>query len=800
MKIVCGWLKEVVDIHVPAEELADALTGAGLEVASLRNIRLPERVVVGKVLTVAKHPNADRLSVCTVDAGMPAPLTIVCGAPNVAAAMLAPLALEGAVLGPDFTVRQSKIRGVASFGMLCSGKELGLSDDDGGLLALPAECKPGEPLSTLYPDDAVIEIEIVPSRGDCLSIIGVAREVAARYGLPLKSAARLPQERADDPVAAAISVDVEAVDACPRYAGRLVRGVTIRPSPDWMKRRLLLAGLRPINNVVDVTNYILLQFGQPLHAFDYRLIGGKHITVRKALHPTEFTTLDGTKRTLVADDLLICDAERPVALAGIMGGAGSAITDATTEVFIECAFFSQNGIRRTAKRLGLSTDASYRFERGVDPGDGLIDALDTAAALIAELGNGTTACGRIDCYPQRFERRVVRVRTSRVKKVLGHAFSREKIAGFLTSIGLLCEVRDDDTMACTIPLFRHDLLAEEDLIEEVGRLHGYDAIVAATDAHIPLRKELPAHEEAADLIRHSLAYAGFNETVTNSFTSEQKRLRCTPERHPVVLLNPLSPDMAQMRTTMAGSLLDVLAYNLNRKNRNNKFFELGRIYEALPGDKRREVEVLAILMEGDWMPATWHAAALPCDFFTLKGALAGFAAHIGNRTAAADLRTAPAGGETVLFGREAVSFTIGDSIHGSAGGISPTVLDYFGIKTPVYYAEMEITDFLDAPSRAATFRPLPRFPAVEWGLCFVMDDTISSAAIVHEMAGVSPLIEEVLPTDLFQNEKIGGGKKSVAFSVVFRSPEKTLTAAEAQVVAASIIKRVEIKFNAKLRE
>ena len=794
MKIVSSWLKEVVDIHVPAEELADALTGAGLEVASLRHIRIPERVVVGKVLAVEKHPNADHLSVCMVDAGMEALLTIVCGAPNVAPAMLAPLALEGAVLGPDLTVKRMKIRGVASGGMLCSGKELGLSDDDSGILSLPADYKPGEPLSTYFHDDAVIEIEITPSRGDCLSIIGVAREVGARYGLPLKSAMQLPDEQADDPIEAAVSVAIEAREACPRYAGRLVRGVTIAPSPDWMQRRLSLAGCRPINNVVDVTNYILLQFGQPMHAFDYNLIKGKHITVRKAEKPLAFTTLDGVERKLIADDLLICDIERPVALAGIMGGAGSEISYATTDVFLECAFFSQNGIRRTAKRLGLSTDASYRFERGVDPGNGLIAALDTAATLIAELGNGKTARGRIDCYPVVIEPRTIRIRTSRVKKVLGHVFLQEKIAMFLSSIGLLCEKQGDDAILCTIPLFRHDLVAEEDLIEEVGRLHGYDAISTATRASVSLLKELPTREQAMDLIRHSLSYAGINETVTNSFTSEQKRCLCTPDMQPVVLLNPLSPDMAQMRTTLAASLLEVVAYNLNRKNLNNKFFELSRIYEALSDGKYREVEVVGILIEGDWVPAAWHTAAIPCDFFALKGVLAGFAEHTAGQLVVSPIVPPP-----VLFGRDAVSFTIGDTIHGQAGCLSEALLDYFDIKSIVYYAELAVSDFLAAPPRIPVFTPLPRFPAIEWNLCFVMDEKIRSAAIADEIAKVSPLIEEVQPIDLFKNEKIGEGNKSIAYSVIFRSGEKTLTATEAQTIASSIIKNIGMKFNAKLR-
>jgi phenylalanyl-tRNA synthetase beta chain len=794
MKIVCSWLKEVVDIHVPAEELADALTGAGLEVASLRHIRIPAGVVVGKILAVEKHPNADRLSVCTVDAGMDAPLTVVCGAPNVAPAMLAPLALEGAVLGPDFIVKRAKIRGVASSGMLCSGSELKLTDDNSGLMRLPADCRPGEPLSTYFPDDAVIEIEIVPSRGDCLSIIGVAREVAARYGLPLKSMTRLPAETAGEAVSAAISVAVTAADACPRYAGRLVRGVTIGPSPDWMKRRLSLAGLRPINNVVDVTNYILLQFGQPMHAFDYACIKGGRITVRKAGEPLIFTTLDTTERRLVADDLLICDGERPVALAGIMGGAGSEITDATTDVFLECAFFTQSGIRRTAKRLGLSTDASYRFERGVDPGEGLIAALDTAASLIAELGNGNVAQGRIDCYPHIIEPRTVMVRTSRVTRVLGHAFSQEKVAGFLSSIGLHCEKQDADALLCTIPVFRHDLVAEEDLIEEVGRLHGYDAIPAAASATVSLTTELPAREQAMDLIRHTLAYAGFNETVTNSFTSEQRRALCTPALQPVALLNPLSPDMAQMRTTLAASQLEVLAYNLNRKNRNNKFFELGRIYEALPNGERAETEVVALLLEGNWAPATWHTPAVPCDFFTLKGVLASLAEHLGGA-----LTVQPAALKPPLFGDDAVSVSIGDYIRGTAGSLSRSLLDHFDIAGDVYYAELAVSNFLAAPRRVAAFTPLPRFPAVERDFCFVMPESVSAGAIAQEIYRTSPLVEEVRPFDIYRGEKIGAGQKSIAYGVSLRSPEKTLTDKEAEAVADAVISSVAQKFGAALR-
>ncbi len=795
MKIVYSWLKEVVAVNVPARELADVLTGAGLEVASLQHIRVPATVIVARVIEVTKHPNADKLTVCKVDAGGPAPLTIVCGAPNTKAGMLSPLAPVGAVLGPDMTVKKAKIRGVESSGMLCSERELGLSDDHSGIMSLPAHYKIGEELSAYYPEDAVIEIEITPSRGDCLSVIGVAREVAARYHVPIKDTAVRPEEQRNDPIASAISVAIEDVPGCPRYAGRLVRGVTIKPSPEWMQRRLTVAGLRPINNVVDITNYLMLHYGQPMHAFDYSLIAGRKIIVRKAGRRQGFTTLDGTQRELAADDLLICDGERPVALAGIMGGAGSEISEQTRDVFLECAFFGPAGIRKTSKRLGLSTDASYRFERGVDPESGLIDALDSAAGLIVKYGGGTVASGRVDAYPRRFERRTIAVRPSRVSKVLGHAFSSNQIAGFLASLGLSCKQKDPDAMVCTVPLFRHDLEIEEDCIEEIGRLYGYDAIPAAEYAPVFLSRQLSGTERAVDTIRHALAYSGFNEILTSSMTSEKRRALLTPDMQPVTLLNPLSPDMAQMRTSLAGTMLEVLAYNLNRKNSNNKFFEVGRTYELLPSGEFRERDAVGILAEGNWVPAAWNAAAMPCDFYIVKGIIETFGVHLGvSCPEISPLHNVPA-----LFESEAASVILGKSIQGVTGKISRKVLDHFDLKTVVYYAELDISEYLTAPQFQPKYKPLPKFPALERDFCFVMPEQLSAQTVAGEMYTLSPLIEEVRPFDLYRGEKLGPGLKSIAFSVSLRSNEKTLTDKDVEALCATIIRTMKEKFGAQLR-
>jgi len=798
MKIVYSWLKEIVDVTVPAQELADALTGAGLEVASVQYIRVPANVKVAKVLDVSKHPNADKLSVCSVDIGENLPLTIVCGAPNTKAGMLSPCACVGAVLGPDMTVKKAKLRGVESSGMLCSERELGLSDDHSGIMSLPGHFKIGDELSVYYPEDAVIEIEITPSRGDCLSVLGVAREVAAKYHLPLNDTAVRPEEQRGDPIGDAITVTIEDLRGCPRYAGRLIRGVAIRPSPEWMQRRLTLAGLRPINNVVDITNYIMLHYGQPMHAFDYRLIAGRKIIVRKAGKPLSFVTLDNARRELAAGDLLICDGERPVALAGIMGGAGSEISDTTGDVFLECAFFDPGTIRMTAKRLGLSTDASYRFERGVDPESGLIDALDSAAGLIVKCGGGAVAAGRVDAYPKKLERSRISVRPGRISKVLGQPIPAGRITGFLTSIGLQCEQKGPDTIRCTAPLFRHDLEIEEDLIEEVGRLYGYDSIPAAGYAQVFMGGKLPETEHAADTVRRAMAYSGFNEIITNSMTSEKRRALLTPGKQPVALLNPISPDMAQMRTTLAGSMLEVLAYNLNRKNSDNKFFEVGKTYEQLASGERSESDVLGIVAESNWIPAAWNTAGgMPCNFYIVKGVLEALAARLGlpePTISPFDAATAPP-----LFDNEAAAVSLGTSLRGAAGRIAPEVLGLFDIKATVYYAELDITGFLNDCRICPQYKPLPKYPALKRDFCFVMPEHLSAGAIAAEIAGISSLVEEVRPFDLYRDEKLGNNLKSVAFGVSLRSVEKTLTDKDVEKLCATIIRTIQDKFGAKLR-
>lgn len=795
MRIVYSWLKEFVDIDVPAEELADALTAAGLEVASIENFSIPDGVKVAKILETSKHPNADRLSLCKVDDGSGEILSIVCGAPNVKSGMYTALAKIGTALSPEFTIKKAKIRGIESFGMLCSEKELGLSDDQSGIMDLDPDYKTGENLSAYIPDDTVIEIEITPDRGDCLSILGVAREVSARYGLPLKDPSKKPFENKNEKISDAITVKIDSPTGCPRYCGRLVRGVKIGPSPKWIQRRLTLAGIRPINNVVDITNYILIQYGQPMHAFDYSTLDGHKIIVKKSTEERSFITLDEIERKLLSDDLLICDKKRPVALAGIMGGAGSEIKDSTSDVFLECAYFEPVGIRKTSKRLGLSTDSSYRFERGVDPDKALIDGLNTAAELIREIAGGQVSEGLLDVNPQPIEPRNISIRPSRASKLLGVNLSKEQIISFLISLGIQCEDKSEDVIDCVIPLFRHDLTDEVDLIEETGRLYGYDNIESSEKASVSLYTDLPFTEKITDRIRYACAFSGLNEILTNSMTSEKKRILLTPEKKPVKLLNPLSPEMAEMRTTLAASMLEILSHNLNRKNLNNQLFEVGKVFQVLSSGKIEERDILGIIVEGNYVEKGWNTSPIPVDFYMLKGILDRFAAHVG--TGSFKFEFDPDPGK--IFGTEASSVTFCNLIKGTAGKVSSNICNFFNISSSVYYAELDITDFLQSPLPKPVYKPLPKFPALERDFCFVMDESVSATSVINIISKISPLIEEVTPFDLYRGEKLGSNKKSIAFSVKLRSPEKTLTDNDSDAVCSEIVKKVHSELGAKLR-
>ena len=627
MRVSLEWLREYVDVTGSPEDLARRLTMAGLEVEALH--RLGEGihgVVVAEVLDVRQHPHADRLSVCRVHDGQEV-LEIVCGAPNVRPGMKAPLARVGAKLPDGRVIRKAKIRGVESRGMLCSEQELNLAQTSDGIYALPDDLPVGVDLrQALALEDWILEIGVTPNRPDCLSLVGVAREVAAITGAGWRLPPVAPQE-AQEPVSQWASVEIREPELCWRYAARVLLDVRVAPSPRWLARRLEAAGLRPINNVVDVTNYVLLELGHPLHAFDCDRLAGRRIVVQRAKGGERFTTLDGVARTLPEDALLICDARGPVAVAGVMGGQDSGVTEATRTVLLESAYFLPASVRRTSKRLGLTTEASYRFERGTDP-QGLILALDRAARLIAELSGARVARGRLDVYPRPWTPRRIRLRPARVRRVLGIPLSAQEIRERLQRLGLTVTQGGEESLEVAIPSHRVDLDQEADLIEEVARLGGYDQIPTPLPSGSLMSEALepPAPWPA---VRRALLGQGWNEVISYSFMDlgDLDRLRI-PQDHPlrrtVVLRNPLSTEQAHLRTTLLPGLLRALRWNQHRGVTRGKLFEWGRIFLPQPGEKLpREPMRIGGVWWGTREPQGWHRPAAEADFFDVKGAVEG---------------------------------------------------------------------------------------------------------------------------------------------------------------------------------
>lgn len=796
MNVVVSWLKDLIDFDMDADHLAHLLTQLGLEAAVGSVRRIPDGVVVGKVQSVEKHPNADKLSVCAVDPGDGSSLSIVCGAPNVRAGLTVALATIGTKLAPDFTIKKAKLRGVESQGMICSEKELGISEEHAGIMELPGDSVPGQPLTTYVPNDETIEIDLTPNRGDCLSHLGVARDLSAKLGIPLKTTARTPLEEGP-PIQERISVENQAPSHCPRYTGRLITGVKIGPSPLWLRHRLAAAGLRPINNVVDITNYILLHFGHPMHAFDYNRIAGKKIIVKRAAEGETFVTLDEVSRVLSSEDLLICDTERAVALAGVMGGLNSGISDETTDVFLECAYFEPVGIRKTAKRVGLSTDSSYRFERGVDYGQGLLTALDTAAEMIREIAGGTIAKGKIDVQGEQVSPPEIPLRMKQVNRLLGIEVPQEQALGFLSALGIEQIASEKDSFTFKAPTFRHDLGIEADLIEEIGRMYGYDNIPPAQVAPIPLLRTLNPTEHTTDIVRTSLSSCGFHEIVTNSMGAPRRQALVSTTQAQLALRNPLTPDMSIMRTSLIASMLEVVGYNLNRKNRNNRLFELGKTYEAIDGQELPvERDLVCIAIEGDFFPSSWQSPAVPSSFFVLKGVVERFLAAIGVK----DVGFRRLEGDAATgFNEESARVEGNRGISGRLGQIDQAVLKQFDIKTPVFCAEIDVTEFLTTTADHPLYRQLPKYPAVERDFSFIMPDELHSSEIAGAIKHTSDMVERVKVFDQYRGSPLEKGTKSVAYAVVLRSPERTLTDKDADQLCETIIEKVSKEFGISLR-
>lgn len=786
------WLRQFVNPELDADALGHALTMAGLEVEEQELVApLFNSVVVGEIISAEKHPDADRLQLCQVDVGQAEPLQIVCGAPNARVGLKAPCAMVGAKLA-DFKIKKAKVRGVESFGMMCSAKELGLAEEADGLLEFPDAAPVGQNVREyLDLDDTLYTIKLTPNRADCLSILGVARDVVAITGAPLT----LPTITSVDVASAKEkAVTVSATAACPSYFGRAIEGVNAKAAtPDWMVRALERSGLRSISVIVDITNYILLELGQPMHAFDLAKINGK-IDVRFAKQGEEVKLLNETEAKLAADDLVIADASGPIALAGIMGGEPTSVTDETTGIFLEAAFFTRDVMAGKARRLGLSTDSSYRFERGVDYGN-TKQALERATMLVLDIcgGKAGVVTEAIATLP---ERKAVTLRYARVLSVLGIDISKETVGQLLTQLGFEFTTSGDH-FTVQAPTYRFDIEREADLIEEVARLHGYDKIPAITPVANLNMLPLPAATLSMNWLKDAMQSQGYQEVVTYSFVEESWERDLLANSHPIMLKNPIASNLSTMRSGLWGGLLDVLTYNLNRKQERAMVFEVGSTFHH--ADKAntnkttenayREETHIAGLCYGAALPEQWGAAERDFDFYDVKAMVE----TLTHGQAEYRQETHPA----LHPGQSASVYVQGKAI-GWIGKLHPKWQQKYSLPKSTILFELETKLLLSATLPA--YEEVSKFSAVRRDIAVVVDDSVEAGAIVDAVVAAKiPLLQKIQLFDIYQGKGIEESKKSLAFLILMQDTHKTLVDSEAEAAMAKLLKLLEDKFDAQLR-
>jgi phenylalanyl-tRNA synthetase beta chain len=787
-------------------DLAEALTMVGLEIESVsERYGYLDTVFVGRIEEITPHPNADKLHLCQVDTGQ-GKVSVVCGAPNAKTGMLSPIALPGTEFPEGFVLEKSVIRGQASEGMLCSEGELGLGEDRSGIMTLDPSLSVGDKLApALALSDTVFEIEITPNRPDCLSVIGVAREIAAIQ----KVALTYPDFALDDKanaISEQTSIKIEAPDHCPRYVARLLEDIKIKPSPFWMQDRLLSIGQRPINNMVDVTNFILMETGQPLHAFDFDFLEENRIVVRTASKGERFVTLDEKERILDTEMLMICDGRKAVAVGGVMGGFNSEIKDSTTRVLLESAYFNPVSIRRTSKRLGLSTEASHRFERGVDPA-GQVAAANRAAKLMVELGGGRLISGLIDEHPNPQAVKSLKLSVKKTNRLLGTQVQSQEIKNLLESIEFTVEKKgskkDDDFLAVRPPSFRVDISRPEDLMEEVARLSGYNNIPTTFPVMPATGRSFHKEIDVRNRIRQLMTGFGFRETTTYSFMHQQSadRLRlkpADPRRQLVDILNPLTEDQAAMRTSLIPGFLETVHYNFSQQIKNLKIFEIGKIFiNETPRQLPREPEMLAGLWTGSRFEASWHNQAADCDFYDIKGVAEGLlnALQIGG----IQFTRQPDKECAYTRAGHAAQILSNDTLLGLVGEIHPEVLENYDLKQPAFLFELNFDQLLPLIKDTKQSRSIPKFPAIFRDITIIVDNDIEAQKIVAEgFNQVEALVESFKLLDVFEGKPIAEGKKSVSLRVTYRSPHKTLQDEDVTPIHQSIADRLVKAFNASL--
>lgn len=823
MKISYNWLKEYITLDMTPERVAEYLTGCGLEVEGLEKWQSVkgglDGVVIGEVLTCVKHPNSDHLSLTTVNIGAGEPLKVVCGAANVAAGQKVALATIGTTLtlgDKEVTIQRSKIRGEVSEGMICAEDELGLGASHDGIMVLDPSAVPGTPGSKYFhvATDYIFEIGLTPNRSDATSHSGVARDLAAvlnnfgkdkveggsRYEMTLPDVSAFGR----DTEGHSIAVSVEDPEACPRYSGITITGVTVRESPEWLKQRLQAIGMRPINNIVDVTNYIMMELGQPLHAFDADKITGDQIIVRKYPEGTRFVTLDDVERKLTANDLMICSTSEPLCIAGVFGGIGSGVTMETSDLFIESAYFNPRTVRKTAKHHGLQTDSSFRFERGANY-EITLYALKRAALMIQELADGKISSDIVDVYPTPIQRPLVKLNFEHLNRMAGKSICPEVAMSILSDLGLEIREKDASGVTLSVPGFKADVTREADVIEEVLRVYGYNNIEIPLQVRTSVNvSPKPDKEKIRNTVSEYLSSAGFYETMNNSLTpsawyegdEEYKTEKL------VRMLNPLSRELDSLRQTLLFGALETMVYNQNRKTVDLKSYEFGTVY-SLSDEKNGKDPVtgyheefrLALAMTGKKSEENWNSPSRETDFFEMKGHFYALLTRLN--ISPAQLQISPYSSMHLT----GLSFKSGNDLLALVGLVDRRLLKRFDCRQDVMYADINwdlLTEL--AGKRAIHFSELPRFPEVRRDLALLVDSSVGFAEIESlAFSTEKRLLKKVGLFDVYEGEKIAAGKKSYAVNFILRDEEKTLTDGEIDRVMQKLIKAYEQKLQATIR-
>jgi len=819
MNISYNWLKQYIDTDLSPEELSKALTSIGLETGSIEQVQTIkgglEGLVIGEVLTCSEHPNSDHLHVTTVNVGGSEPLRIVCGAPNVAAGQKIVVATIGTVLysgNESFTIKRSKIRGEESFGMICAEDEIGIGTSHDGIIVLPSDAVAGTPAKEYYnvKDDYVLEVDITPNRADATSHFGVARDLAAYLAVnQQKGKLTKPSVEAFtvDNHNLPVSIAVENSEACPRYSGVTISGVTIKESPEWMQNYLKAIGLRPINNVVDITNFILHETGQPLHSFDADKIGGKQVIVKTLPEGTKFTTLDGIERTLSGNDLIICDANGGMCIGGVFGGLDSGVSDSTVNIFLESAYFNPVWIRKTARRHGLNTDASFRFERGCDPNN-TVYVLKRAALLIKELAGGTISSDIVDVYPTSIQPFEVAVTFNKINSLIGKEIPRETIKDILQSLEIKIISETEEGMKLHVPTYRVDVQRDVDVIEDILRIYGYNNVIPGETLQSSISySPKPNSHKLQNLVAEQLTGCGFNEILNNSLTKAAyyETLSSFPATNLVTMLNPLSADLNVMRQTLLFGGLESIAYNVNRKNQDLKFYEFGNCY-YYQADQKQEGKSLSAYSEdmhlGLWLTGnktaqSWVKAEEKSTFFELKAYVLNAFRRLGVNLQKSVIETA----NNDLFD-EAVTISNKQGLQlAILGSVAKKQLKTLDIDVPVFFADLNWNNLLAETGRnKVSFKEISKFPEVKRDLALLLDKAVAFADIEKlAFATENKLLKKVQLFDVYEGKNLEAGKKSYAVSFTLQDDSKTLTDKQIDGIMQRFIKQFEDKLGAKLR-